>query len=128
MAFASIAPSTFDFTGTYEIRQGADWIVVVTIRDANGVPLDLSEYNATAPVADFIDGNGSTSGVCQPDISWVGGGTGGEIQFWFKNADSTAATVLSGSYQLEITYDTAPPTLKNRILAGTWSMSRETTT
>lgn len=124
MAFTTIAPSLFDFSGVYEIRQGADWEIVVTVTDENGAPLDLSEYSTID--CDFLNAiGGTTSGSPQPTISFVGGGSGGEIKFVWPNATTTAATVHSGIYQLEIVHTSTSK--RTRILYGSWSMDTEST-
>lgn len=128
MAFISFIREKFDFTGDNIVVQGSDWYRVLTVRNSSGAALDMSEWAGTPPKCDFRNNNipdgGVTTDMPQPTCSWLNGGSGGEIQVYISNGDSSAASVFEGVFSIEITHSSAQIA---EVYYGNWEMTKETT-
>jgi hypothetical protein len=132
MAFASIQPAVLNLNDeAYKIRRGATYLITITIKDSTGTPVDCSEYAGAAPKCEFrttylhaSPTTGVTTGCPQPTMAWLSGGAGGQMSMEIAAADSTAATVLTGVYDIEITHSGGK---KNRPVMGAWAMDDEVT-
>lgn len=129
MAFFSIVPTTIDFTsGDYQIREGATFLVVLTIQDALGNPLNMSEWVAVAPACMFknlfADDAGVVTNCPQPTMTWLNGGVGGEMSLEITAAATVTGTVKSGRYDIEITHSSGKIA---RPFMGQWAVDKEVT-
>lgn len=130
MAFFSIVPTTLDFSsGDYQIREGSTFLVVLVIQDAQGNPLNMSEWVGAPPACMFKNAFADDAGVVtncpQPTMAWLNGGVGGEMTLELTAASTVTASVKTGRYDIEITH-TATGKIA-RPFMGQWAVDKEVT-
>lgn len=135
MAFISFAEQSISLTGDLDkILQGTTYVRVYTIKNAAGAAIDMSEWIGTAPKCEFknLESGGVTTNCPQPTLTWLAqsGPTLGQIQMVITKGASTAATVYSGFYQIEITHPGGTGGIEanavSRPFRGDWTIDRET--
>lgn len=138
MAFRSFAQQKLDMTGDLDqILERTDYERIFTIRDGNGVAIDMTEWDTVAPRCQFrnlpIKQNGQTTNCPQPILTWDNA-SGGRIKLRVPvsayNAISSANLVTAGVYQIEVVHDgTGEPTAGKvaRPFYGDWAIVPEVT-
>ena len=112
--------------GIYDIiiEQGADWRLVITWKDAEGVPVNLTGYTARMHMREKVEYATPFMSFTTSDSSIVLGGAAGTIQIKASAAVTSTVTAKEGVYDLELV---APSGDVVRFLEGLVIVSEEVT-
>lgn len=132
MAFVSYSTETVNLTEANAIREGCDEFYVFTVETALG-PANLAEFAAVGGEVrcDFRTttkrSGGVTTNCPQPSMSFLNGGTGGQIQLHMPRAqtEDLSTLVLQGTYDIEIVH--AATGYVTRPFSGSWAIDLQTT-
>ena len=105
-----------------ELKQGEDFYRLITIKDANGVAVDITGYSFAADIRrSFSDS------VAYLSFSFnISDATGGEVEMTLAKALSTAKTIkIKENFLYDVEMNDTVRT--SRIMEGTCSVSPEVT-
>lgn len=116
----SIQPGKYNFT----IYQGATFGRVLTWKDENATPIDLTGYTARMHIRSSVDDDTIIASLTTENGGITLGGEDGTITLTMSAATTTAITADSGLYDLELVNGGSAVT---RLLEGNVIISKEVT-
>lgn len=109
-----------------KINQGATFRHTLTIKDANGVVIDLTDYTARMQIRDKVGGTVLLELTTENDRIVITP-VEGKIELVITAADTEAITWISGVYDFELVNMIGLVEEVNRLFEGRVSVSREVT-
>ena len=111
--------------GQYEfkIEQGVTLTRPIVWKDADGVPIDVTDFTARLHVRKAV-GSATTLLELTSPIEIVVGTTDGKFTFNMTEAETAALTFVTGRYDLEVI---SPGGIVTRLLEGKFKVSKEVT-
>lgn len=106
------------------IEKGATFRLGLTWRDANGTPVDLTNWSARMQIRESINDAQAAVDLSSPSAGIVLGGTAGTIAVTLTAAQTAALTIRRGVYDLEVQDSVGNVT---RLLQGAVEVSPEVT-
>lgn len=106
------------------IEKGATFRLGLTWRDANGTPVDLTNWSARMQIRESINDAEAAVDLSSPSAGIALGGTAGTISVTITAAQTAALTIRRGVYDLEVQDIVGNVT---RLLQGAVEVSPEVT-
>jgi len=106
------------------IEQGATFRQVFTWENSVGTPINLTGYTARMQIRSTIDAAVISATLTDANGGLTLGGAAGTISLYLSDTATTALTITSGVYDLELV---APGGDVTRLVQGGVSVSREVT-
>lgn len=115
-----MTPGNYDLT----IYQGATLGLVLTWKDENETPIDLTGYTARLQARESVDASTSFISLTTENSGIALGGNAGTITLNMSATDTAALTETSGMYDLELVSGGGQVT---RLLQGALLVNKEVT-
>jgi hypothetical protein len=106
------------------IDQGATYTLALTYNNANGTPINLTNYTAAMQVRDTVNSTTTVLSLSSPSNGIVITGASGLINITVTAAQTTALSANTFVYDLEITSTTGVVT---RLIQGSVTVNAEVT-
>jgi len=106
------------------IEQGATFNPLLTWRDSEQTPIDLSGYTARLQVRKFYNSPSVILELTTENGGITLGGSAGTIQLYMSDTDTSQLALLNGVYDLEVESATG---IVYRVLQGSVLVSQEVT-
>lgn len=112
--------------GTYDIvlYQGTTFTEQLTWKDSSGDPVDLTGWTARMMARESVDAETAFITLTTENDGIALGGAAGTITLSMTDADTSALSIYSGIYDLELISDSGDVF---RLLQGNLTVSREVT-
>lgn len=100
-------PARYNFT----LVRGDDFTDVITVKDANGVAIDLSSASARFEINSAADGSGTAQLTANSASNTISLAADGTLTFAVPRASTEALDFTTGYYDLEITVNDVRETI-----------------